>query len=45
MAQGKRGQWIVVSPQARTVVVRFGISDEGVDAWEDVLANVIAKVK
>ena len=45
MAQGKRGQWIVVSPQARVVVVRFGIDDEGVDAWEDMLESVIAKVK
>jgi CubicO group peptidase (beta-lactamase class C family) len=45
MAQGKRGQWIVVSPQARIVVVRFGIDNEGVDAWEEVLESVIAKVK
>ena len=45
MAQGKRGQWIVVSPQERMVVVRFGIDDEGVDAWEDVIESMIAKVK
>ncbi len=45
MAQGKRGQWIVVSPQERLVVVRFGTDDEGVDAWEDVIESVIAKVK
>ena len=45
MAQGKRGQRIVVSPQERMVVVRFGIDDEGVDSWADVLESVITKVK
>jgi CubicO group peptidase (beta-lactamase class C family) len=45
MAQGHLGQWIAVSPQERVIVVRFGISDEGVDAWEDVIESVIAKVK
>jgi CubicO group peptidase (beta-lactamase class C family) len=45
IAVGHLGQRIYVSPQHRAVVVRFGISDEGVDAWEDVLASVIAKVQ
>jgi CubicO group peptidase (beta-lactamase class C family) len=45
MAQGHLGQWIAVSPQERVIVVRFGISDEGVDAWEDVIEGVIAKAK
>jgi CubicO group peptidase (beta-lactamase class C family) len=44
MATGHSGQWIYVSPQKRAIAVRFGISDEGVDAWEDVLANVIANL-
>jgi CubicO group peptidase (beta-lactamase class C family) len=44
-AVGHLGQRIYVSPQNNTVVVRFGISDEGVDSWEDVLARVIEKVK
>jgi hypothetical protein len=30
-----------VSPQNNTVVVRFGITDQGVDAWEDVIASVV----
>lgn len=33
------------SPQNRAIAVRFGISDEGVDAWEDVPASVIANVR
>jgi CubicO group peptidase (beta-lactamase class C family) len=44
MAIGHLGQRIYVSPQHNAVAVRFGISDEGVDAWEEVLASVIAKV-
>lgn len=45
MAIGHLGQRIYVSPQNRAIVVRFGISDEGVDAWEEVLASVIAKMQ
>lgn len=45
MAQGHLGQWIYVSPQNNTVVVRYGISDKGVDSWEDVLATVVNKTK
>lgn len=45
MAIGHLGQRIYVSPQYRAVAVRFGISDEGVDAWEEVLASVITKVQ
>jgi CubicO group peptidase (beta-lactamase class C family) len=45
MAIGHLGQRIYVSPQNRAVAVRFGISDEGVDAWEEVLASVVAKVQ
>jgi CubicO group peptidase (beta-lactamase class C family) len=44
-AHGKRGQRIVVSPSAGVVVVRFGIDMGGVDAWEDVIAEVIARVR
>ena len=44
-AHGKRGQRIVVSPSARVVVVRFGTDMGGVDAWEDVIADVIARVR
>lgn len=45
MAIGHLGQRIYVSPQNKALAVRFGISDEGVDAWEEVLATVIAKVQ
>jgi CubicO group peptidase (beta-lactamase class C family) len=45
MAIGHHGQRIYVSPQKRAVVVRFGISEGGVDAWEEVLANVIAQMQ
>jgi CubicO group peptidase (beta-lactamase class C family) len=45
IAIGHNGQRIYVSPQNRAIVVRFGISEGGVDAWEDVLASVIAKVQ
>lgn len=38
------GQRIYVSPPHNAVAVRFGISEGGVDAWEEVLASVIAKV-
>jgi CubicO group peptidase (beta-lactamase class C family) len=44
IAMGHLGQHIYVSPQNKAVIVRFGISDQGVDAWEEVLASVIAKV-
>lgn len=42
-AHGKRGQRIVVSPSAGVVVVRFGTDMGGVDAWEDVIADIIAR--
>jgi CubicO group peptidase (beta-lactamase class C family) len=42
MAMGHLGQQIYVSPQHRAVAVRFGIGEGGVDAWEEVLASVIA---
>jgi hypothetical protein len=42
---GHLGQRIYASPQNNAAVVRFGITDEGVDSWEDVLASVIEKVK
>ena len=45
MAIGHLGQRIYVSPQNNTVVVRYGISDKGVDSWEDVLASVVDKTK
>ncbi|HEU5102851.1 MAG TPA: serine hydrolase [Roseiflexaceae bacterium] len=45
IAWGHFGQRIYVSPQNNAVAVRFGISDEGVDSWDDVLASVIAKAK
>lgn len=45
IAVGHNGQRIYISPQNHAVVVRFGISDGGVDAWEDVLASVVAKVQ
>ena len=44
-AHGKRGQRIAVSPSAGVVVVRFGTDMGAVDAWEDVIAEVIAQVK
>ncbi len=43
-AIGHLGQRIYISPQHRAIVVRFGISDEGVNEWEAVLANVIDNV-
>lgn len=45
MAWGHLGQLIYVSPQNKTMVVRFGISDKGVDAWDDVLGSIVGKVK
>jgi hypothetical protein len=36
---------IVVSPSAGVVVVRFGTDMGSVDAWEDVIADVIARVR
>jgi CubicO group peptidase (beta-lactamase class C family) len=45
VALGHLGQRIYVSPQNNTVVVRFGITDEGVDSWEGVLESVVEKVK
>jgi len=44
MALGHLGQRIYISPQNNTVVVRYGISDKGVDSWEDVLESVVATV-
>jgi hypothetical protein len=34
-----------VSPRDNTVVVRLGITDQGVDAWEDVIASVVEQAK
>lgn len=45
IAVGHLGQRIYVSPQHNAVAVRFGISEGGVDAWEEVLASVIAAVR
>jgi hypothetical protein len=44
MAIGHGGQRIYVSPSANAIVVRHGISEGGVDHWEDVIASVIQKV-
>lgn len=45
LAMGHLGQFIYVSPQENTIIVRHGISDEGVDHWDEVLASVVAKIK
>jgi CubicO group peptidase (beta-lactamase class C family) len=44
IAMGHNGQRIYVSPQNRAIAVRFGISEGGVDSWDNVLASVIANV-
>jgi CubicO group peptidase (beta-lactamase class C family) len=43
IAVGHNGQRIYISPQSRAIAVRFGISEGGVDSWEEVLASVIAQ--
>lgn len=45
IAMGHGGQLIYVSPQNNAVAVRFGISEGGVDAWEELLVSVIAQVR
>jgi CubicO group peptidase (beta-lactamase class C family) len=43
-ASGHLGQRIAVFPRDGVVIVRFGINDEGVDSWDQVISNVAAKV-
>jgi CubicO group peptidase (beta-lactamase class C family) len=43
-AQGHLGQIIAVFPATHTVIVRFGITEGGVD-WDDVLARVAASLE
>lgn len=43
-AQGHLGQGIAVFPQSRTVIVRFGSTEGGVD-WDDVTARIAASLK
>jgi CubicO group peptidase (beta-lactamase class C family) len=42
-ARGHLGQRIAVFPEDRTIIVRFGRNDGGVD-WDDVIETVAAKV-
>jgi CubicO group peptidase (beta-lactamase class C family) len=43
-ARGHLGQLIAVFPATRTVIVRFGINEGGVD-WDDVAARVAANLR
>jgi hypothetical protein len=36
---------IAVFPQDRLIVVRFGISDGGVDSWDQVALDIAAKLR
>jgi CubicO group peptidase (beta-lactamase class C family) len=44
-AHGHLGQMTAVFPQDRLIVVRFGISDGGVDSWDQVALDIAAKVR
>lgn len=44
MAQGHLGQWIFVSPQAKAIIVRFGLDEGGVDSWADVMQSLAASL-
>ncbi len=39
------GQMIAVFPQDQLIVVRFGISDGGVDSWDQVALEIAAKAR
>jgi CubicO group peptidase (beta-lactamase class C family) len=45
MAWGAQGEFILVSPTARAVVVRFGIDEGAVDSWPEVLLEVISRLE
>jgi CubicO group peptidase (beta-lactamase class C family) len=44
-AHGHLGQLIAVFPQDHVIVVRFGISDGGVDSWDEVAFDIAAKLR
>lgn len=44
-AFGHLGQRIWVFPQDDLIIVRFGISDEGVDSWDETINTVAADHK
>jgi CubicO group peptidase (beta-lactamase class C family) len=44
MAWGDRGQFIFVSPTDRVVIVRYGLTDGGVDSWADVFQFITERV-
>jgi CubicO group peptidase (beta-lactamase class C family) len=44
-ASGHLGQRIVVFPEDRLVIVRFGRNEEGVDSWDKVIETVAANVR
>jgi CubicO group peptidase (beta-lactamase class C family) len=41
-AFGHLGQRIAVFPEENVIIVRYGINDEGVDSWDEVIATVAA---
>jgi len=43
-ARGHLGQLIAVFPEERLIIVRFGLSEGGVDSWDRVIETVAAKV-
>jgi CubicO group peptidase (beta-lactamase class C family) len=43
-ASGHLGQRISVFPEDRVIIVRFGLDEEGVDSWDDVIETVAANV-
>jgi CubicO group peptidase (beta-lactamase class C family) len=44
-AHGHLGQMIAIFPQDHLIVVRFGISDGGVDSWDQVALDIAANVR
>jgi CubicO group peptidase (beta-lactamase class C family) len=44
-AHGHLGQLIAVFPQDHLIVVRFGITDGGVDSWDEVALDIAAKLR
>jgi hypothetical protein len=44
-AHGHLGQQIVGFPQDHVIVVRFGITDGGIDSWDEVALDIAAKLR
>lgn len=44
-AHGQLVQLVAVLPQDRVIVVRFAITDGGIDSWDEIALDIAAKAQ